>query len=72
MTDDKNEYLTQIYLANSDGSISRQITFSAKSNSNLQWSPDERADRIRVRPQRQAQHLNSQKTVANVLQPTGA
>jgi dipeptidyl aminopeptidase/acylaminoacyl peptidase len=42
MTDDKSEYLTQIYLANTDGSGGRQITFGDKSNSNPQWSPDGR------------------------------
>jgi dipeptidyl aminopeptidase/acylaminoacyl peptidase len=42
MTDDKSEYLTQIYLANIDGSGGRQITFGDKSNSNPQWSPDGR------------------------------
>jgi dipeptidyl aminopeptidase/acylaminoacyl peptidase len=42
MTDDRSEYLTQIYVANTDGSGGRQVTFGDKSNSNPQWSPDGR------------------------------
>ena len=39
-TADRSEYVTQIHLANSDGSGSRQITFAEKSSSDPQWSPD--------------------------------
>lgn len=40
MTADKSEQTTQIYLADADGSDSRQITFGEKSSSNPKWSPD--------------------------------
>src|SRR5262245_4652049 len=40
MEEEKSEYVTQIYLANADGSDARQITFGEKSSGNPQWSPD--------------------------------
>jgi dipeptidyl aminopeptidase/acylaminoacyl peptidase len=40
MTADKSEYLSQIYLANADGSDAYQVTFAEKSSTNPQWSPD--------------------------------
>ena len=40
MTPDKSEFVTQIYLANTDGSDSYQITFGEKSSTDPQWSPD--------------------------------
>lgn len=40
MTADKSEYVTQIFLANADGSSNQQITFGEKSSTNPKWSPD--------------------------------
>ncbi len=40
MEDDKSEYVSQIYLANADGSESFQATFGEKSSRDPQWSPD--------------------------------
>lgn len=40
MTAEKSEYVTQIWMANADGSGSYQFTFGEKSSSNPQWSPD--------------------------------
>ncbi|MEK6299618.1 MAG: S9 family peptidase [Acidobacteriota bacterium] len=40
MTDDRSEYVTQIHLANADGSGSTQLTFADKSSTDPQWSPD--------------------------------
>lgn len=40
MTADKSEFITQIWLANTDGSNSFQITFGDKSSTNPKWSPD--------------------------------
>lgn len=40
MTADKSEFVTQIWLANTDGSNSFQITFGEKSSTNPKWSPD--------------------------------
>lgn len=40
MTPEKSEYVTQIWLANSDGSSPMQLTFAEKSSENPQWSPD--------------------------------
>ncbi|MEJ7576312.1 MAG: S9 family peptidase [Pyrinomonadaceae bacterium] len=40
MTPDKSEYVTQIHLANADGSNSAQVTFGEKSSTNPKWSPD--------------------------------
>ena len=42
MTADKSEYLTQIHLANADGSDPRQLTYGDKSCTSPQWSPDGR------------------------------
>jgi len=39
MTEDKSEYLTQIWMAAADGSGSYQFTFGEKTSSNPQWSP---------------------------------
>src|SRR6266542_4071732 len=40
MTPEKSEYVTQIWMANSDGSDPLQLTFAEKSSDNPQWSPD--------------------------------
>ena len=40
MTPEKSEYLSQIYMANADGSDAVQLTFAEKSSTNPQWSPD--------------------------------
>ncbi len=40
MTDEKSEYLTQIHMAQADGSGGFPLTFGEKSSSNPQWSPD--------------------------------
>jgi len=40
MTPEKSEYVTQICLANSDGTDHLQLTFAEKSSENPQWSPD--------------------------------
>lgn len=40
MTADKSEFVTQIYLANTDGSNSFQITYGEKSSTSPKWSPD--------------------------------
>ncbi len=40
MTSDKSEYVSQIWLASTDGSTSNQITFAEKSSANPKWSPD--------------------------------
>ena len=40
ITDDKSEFVTQIWLANTDGSSNFQITFGDKSSTNPKWSPD--------------------------------
>ena len=40
MTPEKSEYVTQIWLANTDGSGNAQITFGDKSSTNPKWSPD--------------------------------
>jgi dipeptidyl aminopeptidase/acylaminoacyl peptidase len=42
MTTDRSEYVTQIHLANADGSGSTQLTFADKSSTDPQWSPDGR------------------------------
>lgn len=42
MTPDKSEYVSQIWLANSDGSEAVQLTYAEKSSENPQWSPDGR------------------------------
>ena len=43
MTPDKSEFVTQIWLANSDGSEPVQLTYAEKSSDNPRWSPDGRA-----------------------------
>ena len=40
MTDDKSEYLTHLWLAATDGSRARQLTFGDKSSTSPQWSAD--------------------------------
>src|SRR4029453_9070646 len=43
MTPEKSEYVSQIWLANIDGSGAMQLTFAEKSSDNPQWSPDSKA-----------------------------
>ena len=40
MTADKSEYLSQIWVANSDGGNRVQLTYAEKSSDNPRWSPD--------------------------------
>ncbi len=40
MTADKSEFVTQIWLAASDGTLNRQLTFGERSSANPKWSPD--------------------------------
>jgi dipeptidyl aminopeptidase/acylaminoacyl peptidase len=40
MTADKSEFVTQIWLASTDGKENHQITFADKSSTNPKWSPD--------------------------------
>ncbi len=40
MTADKSEFVTQIWMASSDGKENYQITFNEKSSTNPKWSPD--------------------------------
>jgi dipeptidyl aminopeptidase/acylaminoacyl peptidase len=40
MAPDKSEFVTQIWLANSDGSDPVQLTYAEKSSDNPRWSPD--------------------------------
>jgi dipeptidyl aminopeptidase/acylaminoacyl peptidase len=40
MTEDKSEYVTQIWMAKADGSGAEQFTFGEKSSTNPRWSPD--------------------------------
>ncbi len=40
MTADKSEFVTQIWMANTDGREAFQVTFGDKSSSNPKWSPD--------------------------------
>src|SRR5687767_13784036 len=40
MTTDKSEFVTQLWLATSDGKDNLQITFAEKSSTNPKWSPD--------------------------------
>ncbi len=40
MTSDKSEYVTQLWLVNSDGRDAMQLTFAEKSSDNPRWSPD--------------------------------
>jgi dipeptidyl aminopeptidase/acylaminoacyl peptidase len=42
MSPEKSEYVTQIWLVNSDGGDPMQLTFAEKSSDNPQWSPDGR------------------------------
>jgi len=40
MTADKSEFVTQIWLANTDGANAFQVTYGEKSSTNPKWSPD--------------------------------
>ena len=40
MTADKSEYVTQIWLATTDGKENMQLTYADKSSTNPKWSPD--------------------------------
>ena len=40
MTPDRSEYVTQIWLATTDGKQNIQLTFGEKASSNPRWSPD--------------------------------
>lgn len=40
MTDDRSEYVNQVFVANADGSNVVQLTRGDKNNSNPKWSPD--------------------------------
>jgi dipeptidyl aminopeptidase/acylaminoacyl peptidase len=40
MTADRSEYVTQLWLATTDGKENYQLTFNEKSSSNPKWSPD--------------------------------
>lgn len=40
MTADKSEFVTQVWLASSDGKENFQVTFNEKSSTNPKWSPD--------------------------------
>ncbi|MFN6963516.1 MAG: S9 family peptidase [Pyrinomonadaceae bacterium] len=40
MTADRSEYVTQIWIASSDGKENYQVTFGDKSSTNPRWSPD--------------------------------
>lgn len=43
MTADKSEFVTQIWMATTDGKEDYQVTFGDKSSSNPKWSPDGRS-----------------------------
>jgi len=40
MTDDRSEYINQVFLSNSDGSNAFPLTRNDKNNTNPKWSPD--------------------------------
>ena len=40
MTDDRSEYVNQVWLCNTDGTNTIQLTKGDKNSSNPQWSPD--------------------------------
>src|SRR5215813_2398626 len=40
MTADKSEFVTQLWLATTDGKENFQLTFNDKSSANPKWSPD--------------------------------
>lgn len=40
MTEDRSEFVSQIWIANADGSDATQMTFATKSSTNPLWSPD--------------------------------
>ena len=43
MTDDRSEYVNQIWISDIDGSNSKQLTTGDKNNSNPKWSPDNKS-----------------------------
>jgi dipeptidyl aminopeptidase/acylaminoacyl peptidase len=43
MTPEKSEFVSQVWMANTDGSGQIQLTFAEKSSDNPQWSPDSNA-----------------------------
>src|SRR5687767_5434859 len=43
MTADKSEYISQIWLATTDGKENVQLTFNEKSSTSPKWSPDGRS-----------------------------
>src|SRR6185503_10719425 len=40
MTEDRSEFVSQIWIADADGSDPTQMTFATKSSTNPMWSPD--------------------------------
>src|SRR6266436_1512208 len=40
MTPEKSDYVTQIWVVNTDGGNANQLTFAEKSSENPKWSPD--------------------------------
>ena len=40
MTDDRSEWVSQIWMSNADGGDATQMTFAMKSSTNPSWSPD--------------------------------
>src|SRR5215213_9410592 len=40
MTDDRSEYVNQVFISNTDGSNVIQLTRGDKNNANPKWSPD--------------------------------
>lgn len=40
MTSDRSEYVSQLWLASTDGQGTRQLTFGDKTSNNAKWSPD--------------------------------
>ena len=43
MTDDRSEYVNQIWISDIDGSNTKQLTTGDKNNSNPKWSPDNKS-----------------------------
>jgi Tol biopolymer transport system component len=46
MTDDRSEYVNQVFLCNADGSNTIQLTKGDKNSANPKWSPDWQMDRF--------------------------
>jgi Tol biopolymer transport system component len=40
MTDDRSEYVNQVFLCNADGTNTIQLTKGDKNSANPKWSPD--------------------------------